>query len=723
MMKKLLLLLGLTLTILAFACSEGETIDDDGICTAGAKKACPCTGSTQEGESYCNQDEMGWSECMGCPPIADVIDQPDVCTPKCEGKVCGDDGCEGNCGECKEGEECNEGKCECIPDCKGKNCGDDGCEGFCGNGNAATEGCEAGEVCNPATHTCGPPEGECYLNACMVNDHCKGCPNKLNQCWSQEHKCVECLPGHDEQCEGNLKCSLSGKCTQKTCQTGADGEPTIQCLKDSDCEACSPKHQVCDVETKKCVQCVGFADQRCLDSQYCLEGKCVPKCPQKCETDNDCMYCVFGATGGDGEEKPAHACNNHKCSECSATWACQEGLLCLPNGVCYPPCGLAGAIQGTCTTDQDCYYCGDPKNPGSYECKKPINDPDGHGTCFPPAEGCADLGAGVAVLPDPWNEYSELCSGDANCANVSIDYNVGKLIRELVGTDEVMGIEIGDATVKYGMNECAEIKVTSNIDCGICVPCKEDEHCEPIPVDSLIVDLFSGNALAQIAGLMLINMLWGDNEEHGLHLYCQPVGMGYGICAPCANPLQACGKTDPGGGSGTCDHDVCTEGTPLDPSCSACAKEVCAHDGYCCSEAWDNVCVGEVDQYCATKCGGPDPDACSPDICTDVNLPAQDPSCGDCVAAVCEADPFCCNAGGGAWDQYCVDATGEMAACEAQCGGGGGCAHDECETGGPLALGCSDCVDSVCGYDDWCCSNDWDSVCVEEAQDDENCDC
>lgn len=33
------------------------------------------------------------------------------CTPKCQGKVCGDDGCGGQCGVCGEGEDCNSGLC------------------------------------------------------------------------------------------------------------------------------------------------------------------------------------------------------------------------------------------------------------------------------------------------------------------------------------------------------------------------------------------------------------------------------------------------------------------------------------------------------------------------------------------------------------------------------------------------------------------------------------
>ena len=53
-------------------------------------------------------------------------------------KVCGDDGCGGNCGSCGAEKFCSNGQCAistsiCTPKCDGKNCGDDGCGGTCGS--------------------------------------------------------------------------------------------------------------------------------------------------------------------------------------------------------------------------------------------------------------------------------------------------------------------------------------------------------------------------------------------------------------------------------------------------------------------------------------------------------------------------------------------------------------------------------------------------------------
>ena len=68
----------------------------------------------------------------------------DICTPDCDGKVCGNDGCKGSCGACPGGQQCSEGSCRAVTDpcrectsscrglpgcCSGCNCL---CESECG---------------------------------------------------------------------------------------------------------------------------------------------------------------------------------------------------------------------------------------------------------------------------------------------------------------------------------------------------------------------------------------------------------------------------------------------------------------------------------------------------------------------------------------------------------------------------------------------------------------
>lgn len=75
-----------------------------------------------------------------------------VCSPDCEGKECGGDGCEGSCGACSEHHICEEGGCTYVPWCGDGSCDvDEGCEG-------CSEDC--GECPKPCAPTCGVHE-EC----------------------------------------------------------------------------------------------------------------------------------------------------------------------------------------------------------------------------------------------------------------------------------------------------------------------------------------------------------------------------------------------------------------------------------------------------------------------------------------------------------------------------------------------------------------------------------
>jgi hypothetical protein len=56
-------------------------------------------------------------------------------------------------------------------------------------------------------------------------------------------------------------------------------------------------------------------------------------------------------------------------------------------------------------------------------------------------------------------------------------------------------------------------------------------------------------------------------------------------------------------GGGTCAHNICTAGAPLDPSCDPCATAVCAADAYCCDPTgmWDSICVSETLTFCTAS--------------------------------------------------------------------------------------------------------------------------
>ncbi len=106
---------------------------------------------------------------------------------------------------------------------------------------------------------------------------------------------------------------------------------------------------------------------------------------------------------------------------------------------------------------------------------------------------------------------------------------------------------------------------------------------------------------------------------------------------------------------------------------------------------------------------GVDPTGGGAGACCEVQI---GPGCGDAVieACVCGLDAFCCST---QWDDVCV---GEAAECGAGCVGGG--VGGDCCTAQAVP-GCSDAgIEAcVCAFDDFCCSTAWDDTCVLEAAD------
>lgn len=567
--------------------------------------------------------------------------------------------------------------------------------------------------------------GMCLLNNCHSNAECEGCSYGRTKCDVANTRCVACFKKTD--CKAGEQCTSFGACAPEdlTCPADGSGTPTISCKKDADCAACDPMHQVCDLATSKCVACVSGNTQNCTGNQGCgASGKCEDKCPGNCSADADCAKCEIGGT-------VAKACNNHVCAECSPTKPCGTGMECS-GGKCIKPCGAAGAEGTDCKTDAECYGCGNNASPETWKCKMPINGGD-HGTCSHPAKGCTDLLSSGAVLPPPFDGVTNTCSGDGDCAGVSMDVNVGKIIRDLVGGSEInLGIKkvkIQDAIQKFPMNACASIEILDGKKCGVCVPCNGDEDCKPIELDPLINSLFKGDPLMQLASAFLMDLLFGKDTKHQIHMQCEEIAGGYGVCLPCANPLSGCGAGSGGSTttSGKCDHDKCTTGGALDPKCGVCEAAICAVDIYCCTTGWDDLCVAEVAALCNAPCQDP---ACTSHTACETGA-AMKKSCNTCTLAVCNHDPSCCDAQSGQWAQKCVDYVMKDPTIKPECGGACGktpCGtHSECTTGAALPETCTECTKAICAKDKFCCKTSgdppgkWDLICVDEADSEPLC--
>lgn len=114
-----------------FLCSNGACVNPDALCEQGEQQ---CEASDL---MTCAEDGMSWKLLQTCPwGCDDAACNPEPrCQPLCDGKQCGDDGCQGSCGECDEGLVCDAGVCappQCTPECGQRECGDDTCGGSCG---------------------------------------------------------------------------------------------------------------------------------------------------------------------------------------------------------------------------------------------------------------------------------------------------------------------------------------------------------------------------------------------------------------------------------------------------------------------------------------------------------------------------------------------------------------------------------------------------------------
>ena len=135
-------------------CCDGDNLSycQDGALTTGGCKAGTCGWNGSAGYYDCNTD--GTEDPTGANPRA----CGGACTPACDGKQCGDDGCGGSCGDCGEGAACTAGKCGSCKTCTEGDLGCDGdvpwtCEAAAGGctekkpGKACAEGfmCETGK--------------------------------------------------------------------------------------------------------------------------------------------------------------------------------------------------------------------------------------------------------------------------------------------------------------------------------------------------------------------------------------------------------------------------------------------------------------------------------------------------------------------------------------------------------------------------------------------------
>lgn len=150
---------------------------------------------------------------------------PASCTPNCDGRVCGTDGCGGVCGFCDNDQRCSlDGRCAtyCLPDCTGRECGPDPvCGAECGP-------CAAPLECDLLAAACVPCARDCTGLQCGADPRCGlscgDCPAEAPDCL-QGFCGVRCVPNCENRscgddgcgescgaCEMNQVCDPQGQC-------------------------------------------------------------------------------------------------------------------------------------------------------------------------------------------------------------------------------------------------------------------------------------------------------------------------------------------------------------------------------------------------------------------------------------------------------------------------------------------------------------------------------
>jgi hypothetical protein len=179
------------------------------------------------------------------------------------------------------------------------------------------------------------------------------------------------------------------------------------------------------------------------------------------------------------------------------------------------------------------------------------------------------------------------------------------------------------------------------------------------------------------------------------------------------------------GSNGSCGTVVCNAGPGWDgPTGIGTPNGTALGGGTTCTPQCSGKTCG--DDSCGGSCGTCDTgETCSAGVCIGTGSDGSnggtcahpicstgaelDGSCDSCAAQVCAQDDYCCTT---QWDSVCVGEVGSI--CGESCGSSPSCAHSVCSSGVKLSNTCDTCADDICSYDSYCCDTKWDSQCVSE---------
>ena len=648
------------------------------------------------------------------------------CNPDCEGKMCGSDGCGGNCGECLG--QCLDGICHAGPGCEvgeGPGCGGCPCEAcVCDLDPYCCDTQWDGQCVGECIGECGgcPALENCGDDECVSAEfeNCATCPEDCpcgdgEVCYSGECCIPVCEVGSDCQsdgCGGMCPCTEDGgvcfneaccqpACEGKACGADACGGTCGECAEDEGCinfvcgipvgPGCEPS-DVPGCGGCECEECVCAMDDYCCSTAW--DGLCIMECVE-------CGSCALPLEScGDATCDPAVFEN---CASCDADCACGEGEVCA-DGFC-------------CATDCDGKECGIDGCGGVC------------GECLP-GDFCND---GFLCEPLPTCEVMEAIACDETKEGDTTGHE--NLLEEYscAGWDE-SGPEIGysftsdiDDTVTVTIEYDAELTdldilgVAQTCTIQDCVAYGNLEIAFDVTAGTpyfFVVDGFGGAEGAYSISVKCLSTCVADCDgkdcgDDGCGGTCGECGAGFACqdfeCVESTGPGECLGPNEPSAPDcgdvndiGCCDDLgrvlYCQEGALYCIDCPAVEAPVCGwvpdNNWYDCGSAGEEDPSGANPLACA---GGCDP-ACGPDeSCIDGECVACEP---DCTGAIC-GDDGCGGSCGTCSTGTCFDGA---------CHGGPGCEPNS--EGEPGCGGCP-CEACVCELDEYCCTDSYDEICVQ----------
>jgi hypothetical protein len=596
----------------------------------------------------------------------DETTETDVCTPDCEGRACGDDGCGGTCWtgggtECDDGEWCNgeescdeDGLCQqgTAPEladdfaCTVDECDEDtdqpthtNDDGLCNDNNPCTA-----DACLPDNESAN--DDGCVHTALDDGDNIAcddGNPCTADQCLTGE--CSNVLLPIEQLTVDECICTLKEDCTDL--EDGAVCNGTLDCLPDPDNEEVS----VCQVAAESIAGCD--------DDNPCTDDACEPEA-EGADSDG----CTFAAV--EDETVPLGEDDENLCTDDDA---------CTINHRCF---------EGECADDP--YNCSDDNVCTDDTCL----DQDGESKCFYANndDGCDD------AWPCTDNDTcaNAVCAGSPNNDNCD-DGNpctIDACDPEAEGLDE------------YG---CTHLPVVDGPEplCADNDPCTIDHRCEAGVCALSPYDCEDGNACTD-------NECTNDNDQPKCIFsfnvaQCDDLidctendTCTNGDCAGTPNDTLCLDETVCDGTESCLAGQGCIEGDPLDcDDLLDCTLDSCDPVDGCQHQAQDvecddaslctiEICVVDVGcQYTDVVCADQEP--CTVDTCdADAGClyTPDDDSCDDqqpCTIDACSADTGCSSTPD---NTFCDDAN----ECTADhCSANLGCQY---ETAGLDSIACSD---------------------------------